>query len=124
MFNNFDSIADRVTSSSQKHYNLSYTTTFKKWLQSLAKKDQRLYKIVVKRLRAVEDGNFGRIKSVGDKVSEIRIFEGPGVRLYFTRVGNQVIFFLAGGVKDSQPADIEKAKKLAAQIHAKETEKL
>jgi putative addiction module killer protein len=50
---------------------------------------------------------------VGDAVSEMRIHFGPGYRLYFIREDQTVIVLLCGGDKDSQPRDIQRAKRLA-----------
>lgn len=44
----------------------------------------------------------------------MRIFYGPGYRLYFTRRGEALIVLLCGGEKATQQRDIERAKALAA----------
>lgn len=62
-------------------------------------------------------GNFGDCKSVGDRVSELRIDFGPGYRVYFTRKGQQVVILLCGGDKDDQDGDIANAKAMAAEVH-------
>lgn len=91
------------------------TTTFSEWLGGL--RDQRARAIIARRLFRLADGNFGDAKSVGDRVSELRIDFGPGYRAYFTRKGAAVIVLLCGGDKGSQTADIRQAKEMAAKVH-------
>lgn len=55
-------------------------------------------------------GNLGDHRSVGDGVFELRLDFGPGYRIYFGRIGHQVILLLTGGDKSSQTKDITKAK--------------
>ena len=56
------------------------------------------------------------VRSVGDGVYEMRIHCGSGYRLYFIRRGSEVIVLLCGGDKGSQRRDIERAKRLAADL--------
>jgi putative addiction module killer protein len=49
---------------------------------------------------------------VGDGVSELRLDFGPGYRVYFASKGASLIVLLAGGDKNSQRRDIERAKAL------------
>lgn len=92
------------------------TTRFETWHTGL--KDRRAAGIVTARIARVEAGNFGDTKSVGGKVSELRINFGPGYRLYFTIKDAELIVLLVGGDKGSQDRDIELAKEMAAEIHA------
>ncbi len=68
------------------------------------------------RLRRVSIGNLGDAKPVGGGVSELRIDQGPGYRLYFTRRGLEVVILLCGGDKRTQAADIKRAQKMAAEL--------
>lgn len=64
------------------------------------------------RLTRAEAGNLGDIKSVGDGVSEMRIFVGKDYRLYFTIRNGRLIVLLYGGDKSSQQRDINRAKEI------------
>jgi putative addiction module killer protein len=64
------------------------------------------------RIRRIEEGNLGDVKSVGSGVSEIRIDYGPGYRLYLTKRGQTIILLLCGGDKTTQEKDIQQAKEM------------
>lgn len=66
----------------------------------------------------MEAGNLSNTKGVGGGVSECRIDFGPGYRVYFGRVGTQVILLLGGGTKKRQQQDIAAAQKLWAAFKA------
>ncbi len=61
-------------------------------------------------------GNFGDVAPVGEGVSELRIFYGPGYRVYFIKQNSIVVILLSGGDKSSQNKDIAKAKEIAKQL--------
>ncbi|MEQ1931616.1 MAG: type II toxin-antitoxin system RelE/ParE family toxin [Parvularculaceae bacterium] len=84
---------------------------FSLWLRGL--RDTKARVRILARLRRMELGNPGDVKSVGDGVYEMRIDYGPGYRLYFVRRGRDLIVLLAGGDKSSQDRDIARAKALA-----------
>jgi len=61
-------------------------------------------------------GNPGKAKSVGDGVMELKIEYGPGWRIYYTKVNNEIVMLLTGGTKNGQQQDIEVAKQVAREI--------
>ena len=90
------------------------TATFTKWFKSL--KDQRAKARIQVRIDRLERGHFGDVEPVDEGVSELRIFYGPGYRIYFVQKGAVVVILLSGGEKSSQQADIAKAKEIARQL--------
>jgi len=80
---------------------------FSTWYRGL---DPKTRAIVSNRIDRVEDGNFGDVRSVGEGVSELRIDYGPGYRVYFGQIGNQV-HLITGGFKNGQQADINWARR-------------
>ncbi|MEN2787111.1 type II toxin-antitoxin system RelE/ParE family toxin [Sphingomonas qilianensis] len=88
------------------------TQVFARWYAGL--RDTRAKAHIVARLDRLSLGHIGDAKSVGSGVSELRIHYGPGYRLYFTRVGEQLVLLVCGGDKTSQRADIAQAHKLVA----------
>lgn len=90
------------------------TARFTKWFQPL--KDRRAKARIQARIDRVELGHFGDVAPVGEGVSELRIFYGPGYRVYFVQKDAVVVILLSGGDKSSQKADIAKAKEIARQL--------
>jgi len=74
------------------------------------------------RINRLRLGNFGDSESVGDGVSELRVDVGKGYRVYYTRIGLQLVLLLVGGDKSSQSRDIKKAKSLNS-VYRKAIEK-
>jgi putative addiction module killer protein len=90
------------------------TETFRSWLNDL--RDRRAAARIAARIDRLKLGNPGDVKSVGGGVSELRIDYGPGYRLYFRRVGQEIVVLLCGGDKSTQDRDIERAKVLATDL--------
>ena len=65
---------------------------------------------ILTRLDRLKIGNFGDCKTLQEGVCELRIHYGPGIRIYYGKIGNKVILLLCGGDKGSQDRDIEKAR--------------
>lgn len=99
---------------SQHMIEVRKTDEFTKWLDGL--KDRRAKARIQVRIDRLELGNFGDIAPVGEGVSELRIFYGPGYRVYFVQHGSAVVILLSGGDKSTQNSDIAKAKELAKQL--------
>ena len=95
-------------------YEIEKTETFNRWLKKL--KDRKAVLAIVARLDRARLGNFGDCASVGEGVREMRIFLGPGYRLYHAVRGRKIIVMLCGGKKATQPRDIAKAKEMARQL--------
>lgn len=90
------------------------TTRFATWLAGL--RDERARARILKRLDRAKDGNLGDVAPVGAGVSEMRVFYGPGYRVYFIQRGSELIVLLCGGDKSTQDADIAEAKSMAEEI--------
>ncbi len=77
------------------------------WLDGI--KDKVTQAIIYKRIRQAGLGNFGKTRSVGNGVHELKIDYGPGYRVYYGIHKNEVILLLMGGSKRTQQSDINKA---------------
>jgi putative addiction module killer protein len=75
-------------------------------------RDQRARQKIAGRLRRLKFGHFGDVEPVGHGVSELRIHEGKGYRVYFRKQGDEIIFLLCGGDKKSQQRDIAQAQRI------------
>ena len=81
---------------------------FLAWLNTLRDKQDR--RRIINRLFRVEQGNYGDVEPIGGGLSELRLFFGPGYRIYFGEEALNIVVILCGGDKDSQSKDIEDAK--------------
>lgn len=85
---------------------------FDEWFKSL---DAQTRARINARLNRLRLGNFGDFKGVGTGVYELRLFFGPGYRVYYGLVGKQVVLLLAGGTKKQQNRDIRAAQQFWAE---------
>jgi len=90
------------------------TEAFAQWLGGL--RDLRARARVQVRIERFAAGNPGDVQPVGEGVSEMRIDYGPGYRVYFKRIGREIVILLAGGDKRTQAADIKTALRLARNL--------
>jgi len=95
-------------------YEVKTTKVFTKWLSKL--KDLKGRVAIARRIERIQYGNFGDVKSVGDKIYELRVAIGPGYRVYFTKEGDKIVILLIGGDKSTQSKDIIKAKELLKEL--------
>jgi putative addiction module killer protein len=80
---------------------------FSEWLDSL---DFKTRARVIDRIDRVEEGHFGEFNPIGDSVYELVLDFGPGYRVYFGQIKNEV-HLISGGSKRRQQRDIDSAKK-------------
>ena len=91
------------------------TDAFRDWLRRL--QDERAKARIDSRIRRLQLGNPGDVRSLGSGLIEMRIDYGPGYRVYFAQQG-LVVILLCGGDKRRQDQDIKQARKLLEQHHA------
>lgn len=99
-------------------YEVQSTAVFDAWLEELG--DLTAQDAISDRIARVESGLLGDRKSVGDRISELRINVGQGYRLYYTMRGRALVLLLCGGSKKGQRSDIRKAE---AMVRAMNKEK-
>jgi putative addiction module killer protein len=76
------------------------------WLSGM--KDLRARAKIAVRIDRLSAGNFGDSKPLRQGLNELRIYEGPGYRLYHAMVGRTCVLLLCGGDKRKQSADIHR----------------
>ncbi|MCT8348600.1 type II toxin-antitoxin system RelE/ParE family toxin [Photorhabdus temperata] len=87
------------------------TPEVERWLKSL--KDKTAKAKIIIRIDRMKEGNFGDAEPIGNGISELRIHQGKGYRVYFTNRNNEIVLLLCGGDKNTQQQDIKKAKEIA-----------
>lgn len=90
------------------------TADYSRWADGL--KDRRAVARIEAQILRRAAGFTGNSKAVGEGVSELKVDYGPGYRVYYVQRGDIMLVLLCGGTKKGQQADIQQAKKLAAQL--------
>jgi len=92
-----------------EHYlNSDGRDLFERWLDRI--RDRRALVSIERRIARIErDGYFGDHKYLRDGVSELRIDEGAGYRVYYAQANEVVVLLLCGGDKSTQDADVNRA---------------
>jgi len=80
---------------------------FEIWIESL--RDHKARDIIWVRLDRLKYGHAGKCRLVGMGVFELKIFFGPGYRVYYGEENDRIIILLCGGDKSTQARDIQKA---------------
>lgn len=94
------------------------TRLYLAWLDGL--RDRAARARVLVRVDRLAHGNPGLHKRISAKVCELKIDVGPGYRVYYTEIGDELILLLSGGDKRSQHKDIQTAISLANRAHAED----
>lgn len=80
---------------------------FAEWHDGL--RDLQARAAIRARITRVRTGNLGNCRFVGHGVMELKIYLGPGYRVYFAQDGDSIVVLLCGGDKGSQERDIRTA---------------
>lgn len=75
---------------------------------------------ILTRIDRLKLGNFGDCKILQEGVCELKIHYGPGIRIYYGKIGKKIILLLCGGDKSSQIKDIAKAKEYLKDYQSRE----
>lgn len=81
---------------------------FNEWLHNL--RDIKGKRRISARIERLASGLYGDCESVGEGVLEMRLFFGPGYRVYFGEDDKNIVVLLCGGDKSTQDKDIKNAK--------------
>ena len=76
----------------------------------LATLDRTTRQRILARTDRLSRGQFGDVKPLAANMYELRLFFGPGYRVYFGEHAGRLILILHGGDKSSQSRDIKKAR--------------
>ena len=91
---------------------------FIEWVSRLP--DKKTYGKIVNKIYRVQNGNFGAYKRLKQGIFELKIYFGPGYRLYCAIIATDKILFLCAGTKATQKKDIIKAQQFYASYKYRE----
>ncbi len=91
----------------KKYVTSSGQCPFDEWFDKLD--DIKTQAIVSNRLNRIIQGNFGDCKKITNRINELRINFGQGLRIYFFEEKKDIVILLCGGNKSTQVRDIKKA---------------
>jgi len=80
---------------------------FETWIERIRDRVTRIK--ILSAIARLANPNYRGFKGVSGGVQELRIYYGPGYRVYFGLKGNLLILLLGGGDKQSQQRDIHEA---------------
>ena len=93
---------------------IKQTDEFARWLSGL--RDNRAKQKIATRLQRLKFGHFGDVEPIGGGLSELRIHEGQGYRVYFRQNGQEIILLICGGNKKTQQRDISRAHEIMKEL--------
>ena len=85
----------------------SGASPYLEWVDSL---DRKTRERVLSRIGRLKWGQFGDFKPLDGGLYELRLFFGPGYRVYFGEHRGKMILLLCGGDKSTQKKDVKMAK--------------
>jgi len=83
------------------------TDLYQQWMDALRDKYAKV--AILRRVDRAAAGNFGDHKLCREGVSEMRIDQGPGYRVYYFQHGKKLVVLLCGGDKRTQVTDVKRA---------------
>ena len=87
------------------------TRPYSEWFDSL--RDRQTQRRIDARVFRLAQGNPGQRRELTGGVVEMKFDFGPGLRVYFTQRGTELVLLLIGGDTSTQQQDIEAALRLA-----------
>ncbi len=82
------------------------------YLEWLGMLDWKMQERILSRVSRLKRGQFGDFKTLGESLYELRLFFGPGYRVYFGEHQGKMVLILSGGDKSTQKKDIKTAREL------------
>lgn len=94
-------------------YAFKQSEEFRTWLHRL---DNSVRGIVAARINRAKNGQLGKPLAGTNGIYEIVIDTGPGYRLYYCQVAEDLYLLLVGGIKKRQSQDQERAMKMHEEL--------